>query len=87
MTGSWPEGAAAVVHFQERFMKIATDTKTDMIFLLEHFCGHGYRRNDPAGQCYRGPGAELWFDPTCIHPNPKGHERIADLFLKVIDGK
>lgn len=87
MTGNWPEGAPAVVHFQEEFMKVATDTKTDMIFLLEHFCGHGYRRNDPTGQCYRGPGAELWFDATCIHPNPKGHEHIADLFMKVIDGK
>lgn len=86
MSGSWPTGAPAVVHFQERFMEIATKTKTDMIFLLEHFCGHGYKRNDPSLQCYRGPGAELWFDLTCIHPNPKGHEQIANLFLEVVDG-
>jgi lysophospholipase L1-like esterase len=86
MSGSWPTGAPAVVHFQERFMEVATATKTDMIFLLEHFCGHGYKRDDPSLQCYRGPGAELWFDFTCIHPTPKGHEQIANLFLKVIDG-
>lgn len=87
MSGAWPAGAPAVVHFLERYMQIATQTKTDMIFLLEHFCGHGYKRNDPSLQCYRGPGAELWFDLTCIHPTPKGHEQIANLFLDVIDGK
>lgn len=87
MSGSWPEGPPAVVRFQERFMQIATQTKTDMIFLLEHFCGHGYKRNDPSLQCYRGPNAELWFDFTCIHPTPKGHEQISNLFLGVIDGK
>ncbi len=86
MSGAWPTGAPAVVHFQERYMEIATKTKTDMIFLLEHFCGHGYKRNDPSLQCYRGPGAELWFDFTCIHPTPKGHEQIANLFLEVVDG-
>jgi lysophospholipase L1-like esterase len=86
MSGSWPTGAPAIVHFQERFMEIATQTKTDMIFLFEHFCGHGYKRNDATLQCYRGPGAELWFDFTCIHPTPKGHEQIANLFLSVIDG-
>ncbi|MBX3189865.1 MAG: SGNH/GDSL hydrolase family protein [Labilithrix sp.] len=86
LSGTWPEGAPAVVHFQERFMEIATQTKTDMIFLLEHFCGHGYKRGDATLQCYRGPGAELWFDATCTHPNPKGHKEIAGLFTKIIDG-
>jgi hypothetical protein len=86
MSGTWPEGGPAIVHFQERFMEIATATKTDMMFLLEHFCGHGYHRGDASLQCYRGPGAELWFDFTCIHPTPKGHEQIANLFLQVIDG-
>ena len=86
MSGSWPAGAPAIVHFQERFMEVATATKTDMIFLLEHFCGHGYKRNDASLQCYRGPGSELWFDLTCIHPTPKGHEQIANLFLQVVDG-
>lgn len=87
MSGSWSQGAPAIVHFLERYMQIATQTKTDMIFLLEHFCGHGYKRNDASLQCYRGPGAELWFDLTCIHPTPKGHEEISKLFLSVIDGK
>ncbi|MDB5214734.1 MAG: hypothetical protein JWO86_2661 [Myxococcaceae bacterium] len=86
MSGTWPTGVPAIVHLQERYLQIATETKTDMIFLLEHFCGHGYKRDDPTLQCYRGPGAELWFDLTCIHPSPKGHEQIANLFLDVIDG-
>jgi lysophospholipase L1-like esterase len=86
MGGSWPDGAPAVVHFQEQIMKVAVDTKTDMVFLLEHFCGHGYRRGDPSLQCYRGPNAEGWFDLTCIHPTPEGHAQIAKLFGEVIDG-
>jgi len=86
MSGSWPDGVPAIVHYQERYMQIAVDTKTDMIFLLEHFCGHGYKRDDATLQCYRGPGSELWFDLTCIHPTPKGHEQIANMFLDVIDG-
>ncbi len=84
--GNWPQGAPAIVHYQEQIMKVVVDTKIDMVFLLEHFCGHGYRRTDPALQCYRGPNAELWFDLTCIHPNPTGHQQIADLFAAVIHG-
>jgi lysophospholipase L1-like esterase len=83
---NWPQGAPAVVHFQEQLMKAAVDYGADLVFLLEHFCGHGYRRTDPTLQCYRGPNAELWFDLTCIHPNPTGHAQVADLFQRVIDG-
>lgn len=86
MGGSWPEGKPAVVHFEEGFMKVAVETKSDMMFLLEHFCGHGYRRDDPSLQCYRGPNSPLWFDLTCYHPNPTGHAEIALQFAKVIDG-
>ena len=86
MEGSWPEGKPAIVHFEEGFMKVAVETKTDMMFLLEHFCGHGYKRKDASLQCYRGPDAKLWFDATCIHPTPDGHEQIAVQFAKVIDG-
>jgi lysophospholipase L1-like esterase len=86
MDGAWPQGKAAVVHFEEEFMHVAVDTKTDMMFLLEHFCGHGYKRKDTKLQCYRGPSAELWFDATCIHPTPEGHEQIANQFAKVIEG-
>ena len=68
----------------EEFMSISVDNDTDMLFLLENFCGHGYNRDDPGGRCYRGPDAELWFDLTCIHPNPTGHQVIADMFMSVI---
>jgi len=69
----------------EEFMSISVDNDTDMLFLLENFCGHGYNRDDPLGRCYRGPDAELWFDLTCIHPNVRGHETIADMFLDVVN--
>jgi lysophospholipase L1-like esterase len=85
-SGSWPEGKPAIVHLEEGFMKIAVETKTDIAFLLEHFCGHGYKRNDPTLQCWRGPNAPLWFDATCYHPNPDGHAEIASRFANVIDG-
>ena len=73
-----------VIWAMEEFMSVAVDTNTDMLFLLESFCGHGYNYDDPAGRCYRGPEAELWFDLTCIHPNPLGHEVIADMFFSVV---
>lgn len=80
LSGNWIEGAPAVVHFQEQFMQIAVDTGTDLVFMLENFCGHGFRHNDPSTPCYVGPGADNWFDLTCIHPNPTGHAVIADMF-------
>jgi hypothetical protein len=84
--GNWAQGAPAIVHLQEGYMKAAVETGTDMMFLLEHFCGHGYKRDDPTLQCYRGPGTPLWFDLTCYHPNPTGHGQISDLFMNVIEG-
>jgi lysophospholipase L1-like esterase len=73
-----------VVWAEEQYMKIAVDTQSDMIFMLESFCGHGYKRNDPTGPCYRGPNQPLWFDLTCIHPNDAGHAALADLFYSTI---
>lgn len=85
LEGNWIAGAQAVIEFQERFARLAVETGSDMVFALEHFCGHGYHHDDPASQCYLGPDAELWFDVTCIHPNTAGHAALADLFLAVID--
>ena len=76
--------ADMVIWANEQYMKIATDTQSDMIFMLESFCGHGYKRDDPTGPCYRGPNTPLWFDTTCIHPNAPGHAALADLFYETI---
>lgn len=84
-TMNWIEGEAAVLRFQERHMEVAVSHGVDMIFTLERFCGHGYRRDDPEGRCYQGPDAELWFDATCIHPNSAGHAELTDMFMAVID--
>ncbi len=76
--------AEMVIWANEQYLKIAVDTGTDMIFLLEEFCGHGFNADDPSAPCYRGPGAETWFDLTCIHPNPTGHQHITDMFMAVV---
>lgn len=84
LSGTWLDGVPAIYHFEEQFMKIAVETQTDMIFLLETFCGHGYHNTDTASQCYRGADAPRWFDVTCIHPTPEGHGVIADLFYSTV---
>ena len=73
-----------VIWANEQYMKIAVDTQSDVTFMLESFCGHGYKRNDPTSPCYRGPNQALWFDLTCIHPSNEGHVALADLFFKTI---
>ncbi len=84
MEGNWIEGAPAVIHLHERYMEMAVRHQTDLVFILEAFCGHGYHHDDPESPCYRGPDAELWFDFTCIHPNPAGHAVIAEMFEAVV---
>lgn len=74
-----------VVWSNEQYMQTAVDTGTDMMLLLESFCGHGFARNDPEALCYRGPDMPAYLDATCIHPNPAGHGVIADNFLSVIN--
>jgi lysophospholipase L1-like esterase len=80
----WPTGVPVMKRVLEGYMEIAVDTQSDMMFLFEPFCGHGYKNNDPAGPCYRGPNAPRWFDVTCIHPTPAGHQVIANAFYSVI---
>ena len=79
---------AIVVHVLEAYMQIAVDTQTDLLWLLEHFCGHGYVATgpnaDPENRCYRGPDAELYFDDTCIHPNEAGHNALFEMFRDTV---
>ena len=74
-----------VIWANEQFVKMAVDTGSDVIFLLEEFCGHGFNADDPSAVCYRGPGNATWFDLTCIHPNPTGHDEITDMFMAVVN--
>jgi len=76
---------AIVVWINEQYMQIATEFHTDMIFLLEEFCGHGFENDNPQAPCYRGPGTPRWFDLTCIHPNPDGHDHLPDIFMAVVN--
>lgn len=83
LSGEWIAGTATLVKLREGYMKIAVDAKADMIFLGEHFCGHGYNYADPKQQCYI-PNSSNWFDLTCIHPTPEGHKQVTDLFWNTI---
>ncbi len=85
LSGTWQTGVAVLTHMDEQYMKVAVDTQTDMIFMEEKFCGHGYENTDSSLQCYQGPNTARWFDISCIHPTPTGHSVIADLFTKTID--
>ncbi len=76
--------ADMVVYANEQFMKIAVDTGSDMAFVLENFCGHGFRNDDPTAPCYRGPATPRWFDDTCIHPNPAGHDELTRMFMNIV---
>jgi lysophospholipase L1-like esterase len=81
----YTEGAPALAHLAEQYVRIAVETQTDFVFMLESFCGHGYKRDDSNSSCYLGTDAELWFDISCIHPNPTGHHALAGLFQQVIE--
>ncbi len=71
-------------YINSEYMQVAEDTQTDMVFMAEGFCGHGFRADDTQSACYRGPDQDTWFDLSCIHPTPDGHEALANMFLDVI---
>ncbi len=77
--------ADQVIWIQEEYMSIAVDNGMDMIWMLEHFCGHGFRNDDPRSRCFRGIDTPRWFDLSCTHPNAAGHAAIANMFLSVVD--
>lgn len=68
------------------YLQLAVDTQTDLVFLGEHFCGHGFDRANPSNRCYRGPSAANWYDEiSCEHPNAKGHAALTRMFLATVD--
>ncbi len=81
----WPQGREPAFFMGEQYMRTAVETGTDMIFLLENFCGHGWYYDDPQNPCYTGPNPERWIDITCLHPEPIGHQQISDMFMSVIE--
>jgi lysophospholipase L1-like esterase len=80
---SWALGYLTI---NEAYLELAVETSTDMVFLMENFCGHGFYSDDPDNGCYLGPDTERYFDPSCIHPSPEGHEALASLFDQVVGG-
>lgn len=84
LSGEWIAATATLVKLREGYMKVAMDHGADMTFLGEIFCGHGYEANNQTGQCYE-PNSANWFDISCIHPTPEGHQQVADMFWKTIE--
>jgi len=89
--GTWADPGAQkeiVIGILEGYMEVATRHQADLVFLLEHFCGHGYVATGPEADvdnaCYQGPEAALWFDETCIHPSDAGHRALFEMFAAVI---
>ena len=76
--------ATVVIGIQEEYMRIAVENGVDMIWMLEHFCGHGWANEDPSARCYLGPNTERWFDLSCTHPNEAGHQQLASMFMAVV---
>lgn len=76
---------AIIVFTNEQYMRLAVEFQADVMFMNEAFCGYGFRRDDVTGRCYRGPNTEAYFDLTCIHPTPRGHQEISTLFLDIIE--
>jgi len=77
-----------VIWITEQYLRIAVELEADMVWMLEHFCGHGYvaagAHPDTTNRCFRADDPSLWFDISCIHPNDLGHEAIFRLFQDVI---
>ncbi|MEB2313335.1 MAG: SGNH/GDSL hydrolase family protein [Sorangiineae bacterium] len=84
LSGQYLAAAGLITQIREKYMQIASETGTDMIFMGEDFCGRGYHSKDAGGQCYRGPNTPNWFDISCIHPTNDGHAHIADMFFETI---
>ena len=77
-----------VVWVLEEYMRVAVEYQADLVWMLEHFCGHGFVATGPEAdtenRCYREDDPSVWFDITCIHPNDAGHHAIYSLFRDVI---
>ena len=84
---NWPDPTELQLmanYANQSFAEIVEETQVDMTFMFETFCGRGFHASDPASPCYRGPDEPTWFDLTCIHPTPDGHDAITDIFLATI---
>ena len=83
----WPNPQAlrdTMIWLNEQYVALAVQSRTDVVFMLENFCGHGFHNDDPLSPCYRGPNTARWLDDTCVHPNPTGHGELAKLYESVI---
>ena len=73
-----------IMWMEKEYFEVAKRYRVDMLFLQENFCGHGFHHDDPTTRCYLGPDAGIWFDNTCLHPNPVGHAQLAEMFYSII---
>jgi lysophospholipase L1-like esterase len=84
-TGTYPQMLAGYAYINQAYAEMSVKYGIDLVTMHESFCGHGFHADDPESPCYRGDGAEAWFDATCIHPSEEGHEQLARMVLAVVD--
>lgn len=66
------------------YARMAAARGVDLLFMEESFCGHGFSRAQTDNLCHT-PGAELYYDLSCFHPNADGHAAIVAAVLAVVD--
>jgi len=50
------------------------------------FLGHGLNADDPENPNYLGPGAAIYYNTDCVHPNAAGHHAIRQVFYEAMTG-
>ena len=51
------------------------------------FLGHGFYYDDPTTPYYDEDDPSLWLANDCIHPNPRGHHELREMFWRAIAGE
>ncbi len=65
-----------------QYMRVAVEQRVDLVFVQEHFCGHGRQFRNPDPLCLGVP--EAWVDDRCLFLRPPGDAALTRLFWDVI---
>ncbi len=71
-----------LAHINGQYMRIAVEQGADLVFMQEHFCGHGIHHLRPDPLCLGVP--EPWLDESCRFLVPAGETELSRLFWDVI---
>ncbi len=71
-----------IAHLNGQYMRIAVENQADLVFMQEHFCGHGRQFRNPDPLCLGRP--EPWVDESCRFLVSAGNSALSGLFWDVI---